>query len=317
MQGGGDGGQEQEGRKANRQQVRKPVNAAEQVREPLAQCQPKSMRGKRDEVPPLAAQNLDPAERPSESLLLQAVKTQRHQALAPDGRFVNADRPQAEHPKTRLRILGDDALVPAADSLQRRSADQTHRPGENDGVAVGAARHGDVEEIAIAVEQPSKIAAVLPIAIVLWRLHERHALVGEVADHLFEEGGLDQVIGIDDAEDADVLRQPPGGLIQRARLVTRPGLEVDELKPFAQLFAQCLERAPDLRVPGVVIDDLDDQVLVIELGEGGQRLAHDLDRLVVAGDLDGDLRSVRGLGAVRDAGTSAEHVEDLEQVVHA
>src|SRR5207248_9906369 len=77
MQGGGDGGQEQEGRKANRQQVRKPVNAAEQVSEPLAQCQPKSMRGKRDEVPPLAAQNLDSAERPSESWLLQAVKTQR------------------------------------------------------------------------------------------------------------------------------------------------------------------------------------------------------------------------------------------------
>src|SRR5437867_3085740 len=40
------------------------------------------MRGKRDEVSPLAAQNLDPAERPSESLLLQAVKTQRHQEAA-------------------------------------------------------------------------------------------------------------------------------------------------------------------------------------------------------------------------------------------
>ena len=241
VQDGGDSGQEQEGGEANRQQVREPVNAPKQVGEPLADCQAKAMRANGNEVPPLTAQDLDPAECPSESLLLQTIKTQRHQAFPPDGRFVNANRPQAEHAKTGLRILRDDVLVPATDSLQRGSADQAHRPRENDGVAVRPARHRDIEEIAIAIEQASEIAAILPIAVVLWRLHECHALVGEVADHFLQEGRLDHVIGIDDAQDADVLRQPPRGLVERARLVAWPGVQVNELEAWAQLFAERLE----------------------------------------------------------------------------
>ena len=84
------------------------------------------------------------------------------------------------------------------------------------------------------------------------------------------------------------------------------------MKPFTQFFAQRLERAPGLRILGVVVNHLDDHVLVIEVGQRGQRLAHDLDRLVVAGDLHGDLRPVRGLGAMGNSGTAAEDVEDLE-----
>src|SRR5207248_882569 len=119
MQGGGDGGQQQEGGEANRQQIREPVDAAEQVSKPLAQRQAKPMWGKGQQLPPLAAQDLDPAERPSESLLLQPVEAQWHQAFAPNGRFVDAGRTQAEQAQARLGIFRDDVLVPPPNPLQR------------------------------------------------------------------------------------------------------------------------------------------------------------------------------------------------------
>src|SRR5207302_7501958 len=170
MQGGGDGGQQQEGGEANRKQIREPVDAAEQVGKPLAQRQAKPMWGKGQQLPPLAAQDLDPAERPSESLLLQPVEAQWHQAFAPNGRFVDAGRTQAEQAQARLGIFRDDVLVPPPNPLQRGPADQSHRSGEDDGVAVGAAGHRYIEEIAVAIEEAAEIATVPPIAIVLRRL---------------------------------------------------------------------------------------------------------------------------------------------------
>ena len=92
---------------------------------------------------------------------------------------------------------------------------------------------------------------------------------------------------------------------------------MDELKARSQLGAKHLERTPYLRVLGVVVDDLDDDVGVIDVGKRGQRLSEDLDRLVVAGDLDGNGRLIRGFGAMGDSAPPAEDVQDLEQVVHA
>src|SRR6266702_2463861 len=105
--------------------------------------------------------------------------------------------------------------------------------------------------------------------------------------------------------------------LRGARLVAGPGIEMDELKARSQLGAKHLERTPYLRVLGVVVDDLDDDVGVIEVGKRGQRLSDDLDRLVVAGDLDGNGRLIRGFGAMGDSGPPAEDVQDLEQVIDA
>src|SRR5205823_8633050 len=125
------------------------------------------------------------------------------------------------------------------------------------------------------------------------------------------------VIGIDDGQDDDVRRQAPSGFVERARLVAGPGIEMDELKARSQLGAQRLEGTPYLRVLGVIVDDLDDDVGVVEVGKRGQRLAHHLDRLVVAGDLDSHRRLIYGFGAMGDSAPPAEDVQDLEQVVHA
>src|SRR5258708_12031513 len=105
--------------------------------------------------------------------------------------------------------------------------------------------------------------------------------------------------------------------MERAGLVPGPGLEMHELKTVAQFGGEGFERTPDLRVLRVVIDHLDNEVGVIEVAQRGQRLAHDLDWLVVAGDLDGHVRLIGGFGAVRDPGPPPEAIADLNPALPA
>ena len=138
-----------------------------------------------------------------------------------------------------------------------------------------------------------------------------------MTDHRLEEVRLDDVIGVDDREHADVAGQAAGRLVERTRFVSRPGLEMNKLKTRAEFLAELLQRSPGLLVLGVVIDDLDDDVGISKLGQRSQRLAHHLDWFVVAGDLDGDLRSIGRIGHVRHPGAAAEDIENLEDVIDA
>jgi len=85
-----------------------------------------------------------------------------------------------------------------------------------------------------------------------------------VAHHGAKPVGLHHVVGINDADQLDVLRQSPGCLVQGAGFEARPVFQVHELETRPELLAQRLERGPVLAVGGVVVDDLDDQLGVIE-----------------------------------------------------
>src|SRR5262249_59401747 len=138
--------------------------------------------------------------------------------------------------------------APAPDLLEDRAPNQAHRAREDDRVAVGARRHGHVEEVAIAVEEAPQVAVVLPVAVVLWRLNERNLRVSEMADCVAQPVGLDHVVGVDNADPLDLAWQPPGRLVQRTRLEPGPPLEVYEVKAGAESLAESLERPPDDRV---------------------------------------------------------------------
>src|SRR5439155_25786122 len=109
--------QQQEDGEADGQQIAEPVHAAEEVMEALAPGEVQLMSGKRQQLPPLAAKDLDAAERPAEPLFLQAIKTERHQAFAPGGRLKDADGTDAKHAKACLGVLGDHAFLPTADPI--------------------------------------------------------------------------------------------------------------------------------------------------------------------------------------------------------
>jgi hypothetical protein len=111
-----------------------------------------------------------------------------------------------------------------------------------------------------------------------------------VADHRAQPVRLDHVVGVDHSEQLNVLRQPARRLVEGAGLEARPVLEVDELEARTQPLALRLQGAPQLAVRGVVVDHLHDEIRVVELGQGRERLAHDLQRLVVGRHLDRNLR---------------------------
>ena len=71
------------------QQIAEPLDAAEEVVNPLGCGQPQPVPGERQHLAPVHAQDLDAAQRPAETLLLQPVERQRHQSLAVGRRHVD------------------------------------------------------------------------------------------------------------------------------------------------------------------------------------------------------------------------------------
>src|SRR5258708_7637634 len=138
------------------------------------------MRCEGNKLAPVLAQDLDTAECPAEALLLQAVEGQGHEAGAVRAAIVGTSVASAEHAQACLRVLGDARLAPPSDLLERRTAEKPHGSAEDDGIAVVARRHGDVEEVAEAVEETAQIAVVLPVAIVLRALREGDARIIEM-----------------------------------------------------------------------------------------------------------------------------------------
>jgi len=102
---------------------------------------------------PVQPEDLHAAQRPAKTLLLQAFEGERHEPVSERPRLVHTDVPIGQHAKARLRVLGDDLGVPAADSLQGGATDHAHRAREDDRVPVRARRHGDLEEVRVAVVQ--------------------------------------------------------------------------------------------------------------------------------------------------------------------
>ncbi|HVD02274.1 MAG TPA: hypothetical protein VNG93_14225 [Candidatus Dormibacteraeota bacterium] len=205
----------------------------------------------------METQDLDAAERPAEALLFEPVEGERHQPGAARAGVVDALVAAAQKPEAHLRVLGDAVLVPAAHLLQRAVPDEAHGAPEDDGVAVGPRRHADVEEVAVAVKEAPQVLVVLPVEIALGALHEGDVPVGEVADEVLQEAGLDDVVGVHDGDHLVLGRWPPGGLVEGAGLEAGPIGQVHELEARAQLHAERLKGAPRFLVGRVVVHNLD------------------------------------------------------------
>ena len=131
---------------------------------------------------------------------------------------------------------------------------------------------------------------------------------------------LDLVVGVDHADQlARLVDHALEGIVERARLVTGPIAQVDEFH--VVLSTPRLDRAPQPFVVGVVVENLDLVVRIVEGTQRGQRLDDHLWRLVVTGDLEADewIRTVRHLGELlspdpaHPAG-AAKRVAELPQI---
>src|ERR1700694_1580004 len=266
----------------------------------------------RDQLAPVKLENLDSAERPTETLLLQTIEVQRHQPLAVGRRVVDALVAGAEDAQGGFRTLGDAFLIPATDLIERRTPNQPHGPAEDDGVAVTPRRHRDVEEIAKAVEETAEVLVVSPVTVVLRRLHECDRRIFEVADRVLQPLRMHAIVRVDDPENLDLFGKVLGGFVESAGLEPWPVLEMDEREPGAEFLAELFERSPYGLVGGVVVDDLNDEIWIAHLSQGLERGADHLHRLVVRRHLQRHPRQSNQRGDDTRHSPAREHVADLE-----
>ncbi|MNP46279.1 hypothetical protein D3C76_1402660 [compost metagenome] len=88
-------------------------------------------------------------------------------------------------------------------------------------------------------------------------------------------------------------------VVECATLEASQGRDVEELETLAEHLAMSLDRLPHGRVLGVVVDDQDFEVRVIEVGQGIEGLFDHFRRLVVARHVHRDFRSIRRIGLHR------------------
>ena len=192
--------------------------------------------------------------------------------------------------QAKLGVLGDAPGRPAAQLLHQVAAHQGHGAVLDDGVVLVAQAHADVEEAGIFPVQHLLEAVALPVAMVLRRLDVGDLAVVEVRHQRLQPVRPHHVVAVDDADDPGVGRGLGQHVVQRAGLEALHDVEVEEAEALAELGAVVLHRTPHRGVLGVVVDDDDFEVRVVELGQRIEGLDHHRRRLVADREMQRDLR---------------------------
>ncbi len=183
-------------------------------------------------------------------------------------------------------VMHHSSHPPTRSSAERR-IDQAHGAAEDRAVALVAGLLTDVEEVAVGVVEPPEVRRPLPVAVVLRGLHEGHPPVLEERRAVGQEVGLDQVVGVDDADHLGPRVRHGEGVVERAALVAGPVLEVDELHPRLGR-TERLDRPPERGVGGVVVDEQDLVGVVVEAEQVLEGRDDQVRQLVVGRDVQAD-----------------------------
>lgn len=218
---------------------------------------------------------------------------------------------------SRRRFCCDEDLARLGyDGLSARAADEAHRAGEDDRVAARSADYPNPEEVGEARVAGAVKAALLPGAIVLRRLDEGDPRLVEVRNRDAQVAGIDDVVGIDHANDVDVVGKVLTAPVERSGLVAGQGRRVREQDAgsgLSQPLTLLLNRPPERLAGGVIVDHLDDQSRIVDGDQRAERLDHQIRRLVVGWKLQGDHRPAHRIRwPRRSLGLCAERINHLE-----
>ncbi len=114
----------------------------------------------------------------------------------------------------------------------------------DDRVELVSLHHADVEEAGIFGVHGAVHHRAVAVAVVLRRLHQADARIGEQRHQILQPVGLHHVVGIDDADDVRIgggvgQRQP-----QRAGLVALEIVDPEEFEALAERLAVLFDRPP-------------------------------------------------------------------------
>ena len=168
------------------------------------------------------------------------------------------------------------SLGPAAGHVHRRAADQAHRAVHDDGVELVALDHADVEEAGIFAVHDVVHQRLVAVAMLLRRLHEADARIGEDRHEILQPVRLHDIVGVDDADDLGIDRGAVHRDAQCAGLEALHLLGVDEHEAFAERAAMILDRLPECRIGRVVDDDDAFEVRIVEPRHRIERLLQHL-----------------------------------------
>ncbi len=160
----------------------------------------------------------------------------------------------------------------------------------DDGVGLVALDHADVEEAGIFAVHGVVHERALAVAMVLRRLDHPDLGIGEGRHQVLEPVRTHHVVGIDDADDLGVVRGVGEREAQRAGLVARDIVFVDELETLAERAAMILDRAPECRIGRVVDDDDAFEIRIVEARDRIERGLEHLRRLAMGRNMDRHLR---------------------------
>ena len=163
----------------------------------------------------------------------------------------------------------------------------------DDGVDLVPLHHADVEEAGIFRIHGAVHDGAVAVAVVLWRLHEAHAGVGKQRHQILEPVRLDDVIGIDGADDLRVRRGVRQREAQRAGLVAGKLIDPEEFEALAERTAMRFDRLPECRIGRVVDHHHAFEIGIVDAGDGIERLHQHLRRFAAGRDVD---RHFRGVG---------------------
>src|SRR6266851_4241667 len=135
--------------------------------------------GPREEEAEMALDLLNRPIDPPEALPLVPLKSLRDEATAKRGGEVHAGITESMDPDGQLRVLGETPLRPAARLFKRLAANHAHRPHGDGGIE---ADHRGLEEAPVLPVTHPLVEAVLPLSVVVGRLHEKHLWVIKIAD---------------------------------------------------------------------------------------------------------------------------------------
>ncbi len=152
------------------------------------------------------------------ALLLEGLVGVRQQAVTIAVVGVMGQPAMLDDRKPEIGVLADGVAGPAAGHVHRRAADQAHRAVHDDGVLLVALNHADVEEPGIFAVHDVVHQRAVAVAMVLRRLHEADAGIGEYRHQVLQPVGLDHIIGVDDADDLGIR----GGPLHRDAQARRP-----------------------------------------------------------------------------------------------
>ncbi len=135
-----------------------------------------------------------------------------------------------EQRQPEIGVLDDGLARPAADGLDGGAPDQAHRAVHDDGVEFVPLHHADIEEAGIFGVHRLVHHRAVAVAMILRRLHEPNARIGEQRHQILEPVGVHDIIGVDHADDLGVRRGMFERDAQRAGLVALVIFEARNLK---------------------------------------------------------------------------------------